>query len=82
MSVWGENIEIQAPLLSKLENKHKILFEFLFLILLVIIIMNFFKRLVIVKCNPVIEGYAPFRKGLLMRLLCVQGFNVVCGFEP
>ena len=54
--MWGENIEIQAPLLSKHEEKRKTMFELLFLIFLVIIIMNLFKQLVIVMCNPVIEG--------------------------
>ena len=49
-------IENQAPLLSEFEEKHKTLFEFLFLIFFIIIIMSLFKQLVLVMCNPVIEG--------------------------
>ena len=41
----GENIENQAQLLSKLEEKQKTLFESLFLIFLVIIIVNLFNDL-------------------------------------
>ena len=57
MSVWGENIEIQVPLLSEHEEKQKALFEFLFLIFSVIIIMNLLKRLVIVMCHWEGIGY-------------------------
>ena len=53
--MW-ENIEIQAPLLLELEEKQKSLFEFLFLIFLIIIIMNLFKQFVLVMCNLVMEG--------------------------
>ena len=56
LSLCGENIEIKAPLLLELEEKLKSLLEFLFLIFLIIIIMNLFKQLVLVMCNPVMEG--------------------------
>ena len=43
-------------MLKSNEEKQKTLFEFLFLIFAIIIIMNLFKRLVIVMCNLVMEG--------------------------
>ena len=49
-------MEIQAPLMLELEKKQNTMFEFLFLIFLVIIIMNLFKQLVIVMCNAMMEG--------------------------
>ena len=33
--------------------------------------MNLFDQLVIVICNPAMEGYAPSRKNLLLELLFV-----------
>ena len=49
-------VENQAPLPSEFEEKQKTLFEFIFLIFLIIIIMSLFKQLVLVMCNTVMEG--------------------------
>ena len=52
----GRLLKTKLHSLSELEEKQKTLFEFIFLIFLIICIMSLFKQLVLVKCKLVMEG--------------------------
>ena len=59
-------IEYQAPFMSELEESLETLLEIIFFLFVITFSMNLFKQLVIVLCYPVMEGYAPFGKGLVV----------------
>ena len=59
-------LEYQAPFMSELEERLETLLEILFFLFVITFSMNLFKQLVIVLCYPVMEGYAPSRKGLVV----------------
>ena len=59
-------IEYQAPFMYELEESLETLLEILFFLFVITFSMNLFKQLVIVLCYPVMEGYAPSGKGLVV----------------